>query len=328
MQGRAVFMNDSKQQILHEIEQHVDVFMKVSPIQYRIRCPICGDSQKNLRDAHCYIKCSNDPTEPMLYICFKCNASGIVGKYFLSKLGLPEKVIQSVGTQRYNRIGSNKGKDINILTGTPVLDSPQSHYIESRLGKGFTYEDLDKFKIVWDMHALDPYVTQRVRNTLPNNFNSISFLSDDKAMLLTRTFTEGPESQWRKIKLFPSVKSFYTVKVTLDLFTTERITVHIAEGIFDILSAYKNFSQGNDVYIATLGSDYMSAVDYAITKGFVGSNIDLRIYIDQGIDEKLLKKQLKQYKWMFGEIRIFLNRASKDIGVSIDQIQLVETRIA
>ena len=82
------------------------------------------------------------------------------------------------------------------------------------------------------------------------------------------------------------------------------------------------------MYIATLGSDYMSAVDYAITKGFVGSNIDLRIYIDQGIDEKLLKKQLRQHKWLFGEIRIFLNRASKDIGVPIDQIQLIETRIA
>lgn len=316
-------MNDLKQQILHEIESNVSVFKQVNSIQYRIRCPICGDSQKNPNDAHCYIKCSNDPTEPLLYICFKCNSSGVVGKYFLSRLGLPERVINMVTNQKYNKIGSTKVKDVNIITGTPIMDSPQVRYIEERLGKGFTYDDLDKFKIIWDMKSLYDYVpNQRVKNTLPNNYDTISFLSDDKSMVLSRTFEEGKESQWRKIKLFNSPKSFYTIKVTLDLFTRDPIIVNIAEGIFDILSVYKNFSTQNDVYIATLGSDYVSAIDYAISKGFVGSNVMVKVYIDNGIDERSLKEHLKRYRWMFNSIHVYGNLKSKDVGVPIDKIYL------
>ena len=58
----------------------------ISSIRYRIRCPICGDSQKDFKDSHCYIKCSDDPNEPLLYKCFLCNAKGMVNEDFLKML--------------------------------------------------------------------------------------------------------------------------------------------------------------------------------------------------------------------------------------------------
>lgn len=322
-------MNDIKHQILDEIRSHVDVFKPADSIRYRIRCPICGDSQHDPKDAHCYIKCSNDPNEPLLYICFKCNASGRVNKYFLSRLGIDNDIIAKLDNQRYNKVTSIKTTNVEMMTGTPNLNSPQARYIEQRLGKGFTAEDLDRFKIVWDMGLVAPYASnERIRNSLPSNFDSITFVSDDKSMLLNRTFLNGEDSQWRKIKLFDDgMKSFYTIKSTLNLFTSDPIIINIAEGVFDILSVYKNFNEPNSVFIATLGSNYTSAVDYMIAKGFVGSNITVRVYMDNGIDEKNLKNQLKQYRWLFHDLWIIRNIKSKDIGVPVDQIKLAMNKV-
>ena len=46
-----------------------------------VRCRFCGDSQKNLSDAHLYI--SLDENKPF-YNCFKCRASGVINGEFLS----------------------------------------------------------------------------------------------------------------------------------------------------------------------------------------------------------------------------------------------------
>ena len=322
--------NNIKQQVLDEIQNNSPVFKKVNNIQYRIRCPICGDSQTDSRDAHCYIKCDfNNPNEPLLFNCFKCNTSGKVNSNFLKKLGVNSTLIQTIDHQKFNRIGSIKHTKVDIITGTPNLESKQVKYIEDRLGKGFTYEDYDKFKIIWDMNLIYPYVNNtRVKNTMPSNSNSISFLSDDKSVLLIRSF-DDLYGRWRKLSLFKSEnKSFYTIKTTFNLFTNEDIIVNIAEGIIDVLSIYKNFNNiDNSAYIATLGSDYISAVEYAITKGLLGNNVIIRIYIDNDIDDKLLKFQLKKFKWLFKSILIYKNIKSKDVGVNINDIKLIEQKI-
>ena len=325
-------MIDNKKAALNEIQKVVPVFRNVNGVEYRIRCPICGDTQKDPNDSHCYIKCSNDPSEPMLWHCFLCNNKGMVNKYFMSKLGVPQNVINKVELHRYyNRIPLLQETNIDIITGKPVMESPQVRFIEARLGKGLTEDDYDRFKIVWDMNELCKYITsQRVRNGLPCNIDSISFLSDNKSMVMSRTFDMGSkESQWRKITIVKSdQRSFYTIKTQLDLFTRDPIVVNIAEGIFDILSVYKNFREAeNEVYIAALGSDYISALDYMIAKGFIGHNVLVKIYIDDGINEQSLIRGLKRYKWIFKSISIFKNMKSKDVGVPIDQIKLVERRV-
>lgn len=322
-------MIDIKHQIINEIQQKVNVFKPVPPIRYRIRCPYCGDSQKNPRDAHCYIKCSPDPSEPLQFKCFLCNRKGIVRKDFLDLLGVDPKLSEQIDRQKYNRISAfRENNDLKMIIGEPNLASRQVKYIESRLGPGFTLDDYDRFKIIWDMKGIYDHITdQRVINTMPSNLDSVSFLSDDKSMILNRSFQD--EYRWRKIKLFPNdITSFYTIKVTLDLFTKDPIVVNIAEGIFDVLSIYKNFTDTpNSVHIATLGSDYTAAVDYAISKGFIGSNIILKIYYDSNISGKKVASQLKQYKWAFGGIFLYKNIIGKDVGVKREEIILSETRV-
>ena len=317
---------DIKHQILEEIRNNVDVFTKRNGPNWSIRCPICGDSQTDLRDSHCYIKCSDDPNEPLYFNCFKCNAGGRITGWFLKKLNIKPEVIAMLDTGRYTKLISSNQSLLNIATDKPIMNSPQVKYIESRLGPGLEYEDYQKFKIIWDTKDVLEYITNpRVRNTFPSNDSTISFLSDNQAVVINRTFLgDQTESQWRKITIVnKDTKAFYTIKTQIDLFSLDKTVVNIAEGIFDILSVYKNFNDcDNSAFIATLGSDYISAVNYAIAKGLIGTNVELRLYIDNGIKEKQLKYTLRRFKWMFNSIKIFHNIKSKDVGVPIDQIKL------
>lgn len=320
----------TKLQIMDEIRKNVDVFIPVPPIRSRIRCPICGDNQKDLKDAHFYIKHSEDPNEPLLYKCFlaNCGAEGKVDKWLLDKLNVKSDIVEKVENQRYNRIPSIKKVDIGIITGSPILDSPQVRYIEYRLGKGFTADDYDRFKIVWDIHSIYPYIRdEKTMNSLPCNRDSISFLSDDKSMLLVRSLIDG--GKWRKIPLaYSDNKTIYAIKVTLDLFTKDPIVVNIAEGVFDILSVYKNFNDSdNSVYIGVLGGDYIGGIECAIMKGFIGSNIIVRVYIDSNINEGVIHRKLKRYKWLFKRISTYVNIRAEDVGHRIEEIELSESVI-
>lgn len=300
----------------------------MSSYQYRIRCPICGDSQKDLQDAHCYLKCNDDPSEPILYHCFKCNSGGRVTKWFLDKLGIPESVSNGIQDHRYNKVGWIKTAPIDIITGSPIMKSPQTQYLYDRLGIRFTDKDLDRFKIIWDLDGIKKHVSsQQTLNTFPSNMSSISFLSDDKTTMLTR-YISG-DDRWKKIPIVRNQnKTFYVIKCTLDLFTPDPIYVNIAEGVIDIISAYANFNDGeNSVYIASLGIDYPGAIEYAINKGFVGRNIHVKIYVDSDVDMDRLRRQLKSYKWIFGSITLYRNAMSKDIGVPINNIRLVQSKI-
>jgi len=317
--------NNIKQSILDEIQKQSVIFHKVSYDQYRIRCPLCGDSQKNLQSAHLYLKCSLDPTEPILYNCFKCNSKGRLNKNLMEKLNISINGLSEIDNQVFNKISVRK-MNIDILTGTPNLMSEQVNYIDNRLGKGLTLEDYDRFKIIWNIESLDPHITDiRVKNTLPNNRDSISFLSEDKSTILTRRFVDEYPT-WRKRKIFPlEDKSLYTIKSQIDLFSKDPIIINIAEGIIDIISIYKNFNTGlNSIYIAVLGSDYETGIQFAIRNGFIGSNIIVKIYIDNDVDEKILKYRLRKYKWLTDRIYIYKNIKFKDFGTTRENIKLME----
>ncbi len=321
----------NKKEILDEILKQSPVHEKINDQQYRIRCPICGDSKKDPKDSHCYIKCSYNMSEPLLYNCFLCNSHGIIGRWFLYKLGIDEGVVKQVKESSYNKVKYIHNANVNVITGEPKMDSVQVRYIEDRLGTGFTYEDYDRFKIIWNIRNIKQYVTDNnLLHVMPNNRNTISFLSDDKTTMFTRTFFSSEnDHQWRKLKFIPHNNySYYIIKTSIDLFSRSKIVVNIAEGIFDIISVYKNFNDGeNSVFIAALGSDYIGALDYIIMKGFVGKNIDIKVYIDQGINEELLEYRLSSYKWMFNNIYVYKNIIGKDVGERIEKIKLREKRI-
>ena len=321
--------NEIKRKILNAIEDKADVFIKKSDIQYLTRCPICGDTDKDPTHAHCYIKCTYNPTEPLQYNCFLCNNNGAIGKYFLDKMGIDKNTINEyTSDMKYNRLPSLKdSKDLEL--SELDISSDQIKYIEYRIGKGLSIEDYNKFRIVPNISDLEKYITSvKVKHTLPSNRNSISFLNDDNSVLLTRLFEDIDNKRWNKKRLFPSNnKSMYTIKIQLDLFTEEEININISEGVLDALSSYKNFSKGISINLAVLGSNYIDGIEYMIAKGFIGDNINIRIYVDDNINIKQLKNDLKSYKWIFKSINIYENILYKDIGTHVEKIQLKEYKV-
>jgi len=319
-------MLNTKFEILNEIQTHSEVFRKINNEEYRIRCPICGDSTKNSKDAHCYLKCSNNLSEPILFNCFLCNSRGIVNKAFLNKLGIDNKFDTILENQKYNRLISFKNNK-NIELGDINLIDKQIKYINYRLGPGLNIDDYLSFRIVCDMRIIKDSITDNyIRNILPDNDTSISFLTDDNSLLLNRLFSDNYKYRWRKIKLFENNNSsLYTIKTTINLF--EDMTLNIAEGVFDVISIYKNFREDNSAYIATLGSNYINGIEYGIAKGIVGNNVTVNIYIDSDINENYLKQKLKDYKWLFKNIYIYKNLISKDVGVLRENIKLTKIKI-
>jgi len=312
---------NSKLDILNEIEKVSSIFQKVSNEQYKIRCPFCGDSVTKSH-AHMYLKCSSDLNEPILYHCFKCNVGGKVNQAFLDKLGVKIAIPETLAY--FNKLSSTKSK-YDISEGYPNLNSPQYFYIRERLHCDFSMEELSKFRIAWDIENLRECITNKIiKNTLPTNMDSISFYTDNNSCLLTRFFND--DIRWRKINLFPSNRSFYSIRKELDLFS-QNISVIIAEGVFDILSLYKNFYDENGVYIAALGSGYCDALDYAISLGLFGSSVKVNLYLDSDIDMKEIKFKMKKNKWLFKSISLFKNILDKDYGIPMERIRLEEYKV-
>ena len=322
-------MENIKMNVIRSLEEKAERFRKVSAIRYRMRCPFCGDSVDPDK-SHMYLLCDDNPNTPILYYCFKgnCNAKGKVDSAFLQRLGITVDGVDTLANRVYNKVSSMKTMDVDLIGGTPNMNSPQVKYVHERLGEGFTYEDFERFKIVWDFSLLSKYITsERTKNLLPSNRDSISFIMDDRSLIMTRFFHEE-EKRWRKYDIYPSEdKHLYTIKSVIDIFTSETITVHIAEGIFDILSIYKNFSGQNDVYIACLGADYESGITYAVQHGILGKNVSIRIYLDGNIKLSIMRKRCRKYAWLFKEILFFENAKSNDFGTTPDRIEPIEHRL-
>lgn len=320
---------EDKLKIMSEIQSKSRIYKRVSPIRVRIRCPLCGDHQSKLDDAHCYIKCSEDPTEPIQYYCFLCNKRGIVGKKFLSALGIDASKFSMIQNTKYNKIQSFTEATPNDLCGKSVQDSIQCDYICNRLGHDkIVTQSLDKFRIVWDFNLISPYISEkRILNMLPSNNDSITFLSDDKAVLLCRSIDSN--GGWRKIRWANSDRSFYMIQSMFDLFSRDDVHLVIAEGIFDLISAYLNkwHKYESVAYIAVLGSGYESAIDYAICKGIIGSNVSVHVYMDSDKNFQEVSVGLKRYKWLFKGINLYQNILYKDIGVRSDLIKLKHVRL-
>lgn len=319
----------TKQKIMEEIEKRAINYKQLSSIQYKIRCPICGDSSKDPKDAHCYIKSSFDVNEPILYNCFLCNSKGMVNRNFLEILGCKQEIVDAVTTQRFNRINAYKKADINIITGDPILNSKQADYVRYRLGD-IPKDIWENLKIVWDLNSVYPYITnKRTLNSMPNNRDSISFLSDDKSTLLTRYIGNNEFDRWKKIHLFSSdTRAMYSIKGIFDVFTSDLSDLCIAEGVMDIISVYINEEMSyNSAYVAILGSDYVTGIDYAISKGIFGKNIRVHIYIDEGINQEKLKNQLVRYKWLYHSIEICKNMKYRDMGITPNKIKVSRRKV-
>jgi hypothetical protein len=121
------------------------------------------------------------------------------------------------------------------------------------------------------------------------------------------------------------MQRFYTVPTSIDLLSTERIKIHVAEGPFDILSIYQNIRKGEPgIYSSIGGSNYQGTVFYFL-KTYKLPYVEIHLYPDN--DKYGSNYKMKSISDLFNSlgIPVYIHRNiypdQKDFGVSPNLIQ-------
>lgn len=307
------------------------------------RCHLCGDS-RDPTNAHMYIGVKNGS---IVYNCFKCNAKGVVDGKFLRDMGCYDtNIIYLCQEQNKNSSSSNSSysgglkiprpKSLSIPFSNNAFAHKKLRYICNRLGIPLKTNDINKFKIILNLKEFLNFngITKYTRNPemidLIDKF-FIGFLSaDNRYVILRRLVPEGKlptniDTRYINYNIFGSNDGMkhYTIPTMVD--TLKPISIHIAEGAFDIISIYNHvstpYNYENAIYAAVNGKTYLSLVQHFITI-FGLSGFDLHLYPDSDIPNTEMIK-IKNEISLFN-IQIFVHRnnspGEKDYGVSSDRI--------
>ncbi|MCM1219680.1 MAG: hypothetical protein NC548_34805 [Lachnospiraceae bacterium] len=311
------------------------------------RCPECGDSKKNSKSRHMYISL---PTikDPPLYFCHLCNSGGIVSYRKLIDWGVQDADIATklythnlttVGSSRYRKLGTGRIFSImNNYIKDDDLTRTKMIYINNRLGQNLTPNDFLKLKIVLNLNDL---LDSNNITKLSRQYNIVQdldrafvgFLSLDNGFVTMRKLDdqmvyESVNRRYVNYRIFDkedTSERFYVVPQAVDLLQPGRIKLHIAEGVFDILSIYLNLRRGEPgIYSTVCGSNYSSIISYFMIEKCI-PNLEIHLYPDNDQSDYKMNWIVKNYDPMRLPIYIHRNISprEKDFGVPLDRIKEV-----
>lgn len=342
--------------IKQRCEEDGSYYREVDPIRILIRCPFCGDSS-DPRHAHFYIICDTSQNTNAGYICFKCGEHGAVTAETLTALGISDPNIKSelVTLNKTAEKSPVKGymeenrMDVFPMKTPPrILPGRKIQYLEKRLGRTFSEEELKDMKVIpsihkfLDLNGITDYAFSKYQmNMLEHDY--VGFLSYGNSHLLLRDITGNHKDySWIKYPILEESRNnrvFYTISTELDPFTTEPITVNMAEGIMDILSICYNLGYGtkNTLNVCISGNHYERFLIMLLDLGIVGSNVTINVFPDNDIEFNptakkkttisYFEKIFQKFKYLYKEINVFYNKIGKDCGVPKDEIKLKKYRL-
>ena len=337
--------NDIKFEVIELLKQRGTYSVSTSGVQHYTRCPYCGDSL-NPNHAHLSVKIDVDSDDPMVFRCLKCNISGLVTDAFFEELGilmsndsLKELKAYTKKSMRLAKLVNTDSEKIIVPTHTESsLCNMKLQYLNHRLGLDFSYQDAHEHKVILDVYEfmkandiLDPnrkvlLQSDWVLKLLNGNY--IGFLSANNNCIVFRNVT-GID-KWRYYKAIINEKnvnmdSFYTFPGKFDLMYTDRVDVHIAEGIFDILSIKNNLVKDTEknFFYASCGFGSVSIMKYIIHHA-MNTGIHLHIYSDNDKKDYDHIRYLKNKDYTEWMDQIYFHRnlysGEKDYGVPLSNI--------
>lgn len=312
------------------------------------RCFYCPDS-RDPNHAHMYISIPQSPTDPSLYYCHKCQASGLVTYKTLIEWDIYDEHMAS-DLIDHNKKCVKSGKLNKYLNIKPhyiklpkIIDNEVNrvklNYINERIGTNLTYDDIYNLKIIFSLNDLlkynyinsltrDPSVIDQL------DLNFLGFLSIDNAFLNMRRICEegllikSIDKRYINYKIFDDImdtsQRFYTIPTNVNLLSRDRIKIHIAEGPFDILSIYKNLrNEEEGIYTSIAGANYRGLAMHFLER-YKLPYVEFHFYPDndkQGSNYKL-KRVFEYFKPL--RIPIYVHRntypGEKDFGVPKERI--------
>ncbi len=314
------------------------------------RCMECGDSNKSIKSKHMYI---GMPTENDTgwYYCHKCNCKGILTYRKLIDWNVydPELGDQlhqhNINVGRYSRYYTPEVGRIYNVRNT-LIPSVYSYddkiaYINNRLGTNLSINDMISLKIVLSLKNMlnENNITKytrdpRIIDQLDRSF--IGFLSLDNGFCTMRKYDNLPVSEnidmryvnYRMFKKEDTTERFYVVPARINLLQPKRIKIHVAEGVFDILSIYLNLrNREPGIYATVSGSNYSSTISYFMLYKMI-PNLELHLYPDNDQSKWKINKIVETYTSFCIPIYIHRNimNGEKDFGVPVNRIKEAITK--
>lgn len=308
-----------------------------------IRCPFCGDS-KDPNSAHMYISVVEG--KPHFFHCFKCNESGVLSGKTLRRMSIYD-VETSIDLDSYNKQLKRNSPMVYsrrsfYMKNTYISDTDLSRaklaYINNRLGLNLNFRDCMENKIVLNLRDLlnQNYINKLTRS--PNIVDQldkcfVGFLSMDNSMVILRKLVPDGQvyhtidKRYTVYNIFNTeedTKHEYCVPTTINTLDMTPVRVHIAEGVFDILSIFYNLNGGNryqNIYYALCGKNYKNKLMSLITEyGLI--NAEYHIYLDNDIDDYTIQSIAKITIPLKIRVYIHKNRytGEKDYGVKASNI--------
>ena len=311
------------------------------------RCFYCPDG-KSKDTKHFYIHIPESNDDPSWYYCHKCHNTGIVTNKTLLEWGIYDNI---VGQEliNHNKKCSRSPKNNKYYNYTKLnitnniinseLSKIKLDYINNRLGQNFSIKDLSELKICLNLLDLlngnyidkftrDPRVVEQL------NANFLGFISIDNSFVnMRRLCDEGLvfksiDNRYVNYKIydkFDTSNRFYTIPTQVNLCSSQRLKIHIAEGPFDILSIYTNLrNREPGIYTSIAGSNYLGITFY-ILNTFKVPYFELHYYPDndKSGSNEVMDKIINVVKAFCCPIYIHRNLypGEKDFGVSMDKIK-------
>lgn len=312
-----------------------------------LRCLQCGDS-KNINHAHLYIKVPQAEDEIALYHCKKCNSKGIVDDVFLRRYGcddarvLVDIVKHNNDLKKHPKYNSLRHMSIYPLKNTFVSNNSWNqmkiNYINNRIGSNFQIQHLLSLKIflnlydILNQNRLKATRHQMITDALNEHF--VGFISYDNSYSILRKIDDVELYKsvnkryinYNIIDKFDDTKDFYVIPSKVNPEDINPVNIHIAEGVFDILSVFYNLNNCNtyqNIYIASAGKSYLQALNFILNEtGLINYNI--HIYPDNDVnDYELNKLVLNSINLLSANVYIHRNMCinEKDYGVPKDRIK-------
>ena len=343
---------ETKLKIIEALFQREEWTKQVNSVEYRTRCPYCGDSL-NENTGHLYIRIDPEDNLPIVYHCFKCEESGVLRAETLEMMDIDNINLKSDLATLNKTADKLDGKNISgekeiihFDFQLPEINEGDEKitYIEKRLGIKIPMEDYSSLKIIPSLYdflhlngitvsAFQKYQMDRIDD------HYVGFLSYGNSHILFRDITEREKIRWIKYPILPESQRnrlFYTISGSLNIFTKETITINLSEGVMDILSIYYNlgYKKENTMNIAVSGKYYEAIILFLIDLGLVGNNVIINLFSDNdsvfGKKGKsnysttiaYYRKIFRHYKYLFKEVNVYYNTIGKDVGVPRNEISL------
>lgn len=307
-----------------------------------VRCPYCGDSDKQ-NEAHLAIKATAN--DSVVWHCVRCDAGGLFNMKLLEDLKIADGEITELAqeNEKVSRKfgGSQSGKIRTIKTEKIFYDhivnkksaQKKLDYMNKRFKRNFTFEELIRYSVIFDFKTMIKENNLRLNGISEKTMNilhkeAIGFASINKSMIIFRNIDNNWENRYFNYTLnkLADTQKYFAYDKKIDSLCN-CLNVVLCEGSMDLIGVIETYYQDKKddpewLFISCSGKSYKKVLSMLRNKGFF--DLNLFIYADNDTDISLYR-QLKYNDPILKSkrVEVYLNayEGEKDFGVSSDRIK-------